>query len=80
MLLILSVLSLILCVPFILLIERRLLGILQLRLGVFMYLFQGLFVFLADFLKILTKWGLTIFVFNTYVFYGFCFMFFFTSL
>lgn len=52
---ILSFLSLILCVPFLIWSERRILGNLQVRKGVFLYFLNGFWVFIADFLKILSK-------------------------
>jgi len=73
--LVFSFVLILLVVPLILFLERRLLGVIQLRLGVFLYLANGLFVFLADFLKILSKHAILVFTYNRLLLLFFAFLF-----
>jgi len=75
MFLVLSFLCLILYVPLVLFLERRLLGTFQLRLGVFIYFLNGLLVFLADFIKIISKFNISIFCFSSVLLTLLCVLF-----
>nr|YP_009716205.1 NADH dehydrogenase subunit 1 [Beroe cucumis]QGL53123.1 NADH dehydrogenase subunit 1 [Beroe cucumis] len=66
---------LIIGVPFIIYFERRLLGVLQLRLGLFIYALNSFFIFIADFLKIISKYQVYIFSYNFVLLYIFCLIF-----
>ena len=65
-----SILLTILSVPFLIYFERRVLGILQLRYGLFIYFLNAFFIFVADFLKLLSKFNVFVFTMN-YVFFLF---------
>lgn len=86
----LNILCFILIVPFFIFFERRFLGVLQLRFGVFFYFFNSFFLFLCDALKIISKYNVFIlssssFMLNFSSFFFFalgiflCFFFFFMN-
>nr|CUS25285.1 NADH dehydrogenase subunit 1 [Vallicula multiformis] len=68
---------LVLMVPFLIFCERRILGVFQLRLGVFIYFFNSLFLFLADALKILSKFNVFFYSGSKFFYLFSLFMFFF---
>lgn len=63
------VLFTIIWVPFLIFFERRLLGVLQLRYGLFIYFFNAFFVFISDFLKILGKYNHFFFSYSFFLLY-----------
>lgn len=63
------VLFTIIWVPFLIFFERRIIGVLQLRYGLFIYFFNAFFVFLSDFLKILGKYNHFFFSYNFFLLY-----------
>ena len=71
LLLLLFLLAKILIVPFFIYLERRLLGVFQLRLGLFIYFFQSFFIFIADFLKVLSKFDVMVLSLNFFLLF-FC--------
>ena len=70
-----SLLSNILLIPILIYCERRLLGIFQLRLGVIVYFFYGLFVFICDLIKGISKFKIVNVSFNK-LYVIFCIIFF----
>lgn len=72
---ILYLISFIICVPFLIFYERRLLALFQLRYGLFIYFFNSFFIFISDFLKILSKYNIFIFSYNFLILFIICFIF-----
>ena len=64
------IILIILVVPFIIFFERRFLGVLQLRYGVFFYFLNSFFLFLCDALKIISKFNV-LFLSSSYFLYNF---------
>ena len=61
--------------PLLIYFERRLLGIFQLRFGLFIYFLNAVLIFIADFFKILSKFNINLFSYNFILLFVFCFIF-----